>query len=260
MFRGITTGVIIGSFAVAAGVQAQDIDLGTVTQAKEYKTAYGETLKYRIYVSPGLKEGEKVPLVLLLHGAGERGDNNVAQMTHGVKGIISYAQKNNQPLILVAPQCPAGMQWVNVPWGADSHVMPEFPSYPLKLALELCQQIADTMPVDKKRIYITGISMGGYGTWDAIQRKPDYFAAAMPVCGGGDAQFGKALAKLPIWIFHGDKDGVVKTQRSRMMVEAIKNAGGNPNYTECKGVGHDAWNPAYSDQQALAWLFAQKKD
>ena len=101
--------------------------------------------------------------------------------------------------------------------------------------------------------------MGGFGTWDIIQRLPDLFAAAIPVCGGGDAAQAEKIKDIPIWAFHGDKDTVVKTVRSRDMIAAIKKAGGNPQYTEYKGVAHDSWTQTYSDKNVLRWLFMQKK-
>ena len=256
--KGITKWFGLCGLFMAAGVYAQNLE--GITEAKDYTTPFGESLKYRLYKSPDIKEGEPCPLIILLHGAGERGNNNISQMTHGVKDIIAYGQAKHQPFILIAPQCPVNMQWVNTPWGDPSHVMPEFPSLPMKLALELCEQAASTLPVDTKRIYIMGLSMGGYGTWDAIQRKPSFFAAAMPVCGGGDTHCAAALKDMPIWIFHGDSDGVVKTQRSRDMVAALKSAGGDPKYTELKGTGHNAWTAAYSNTEALDWLFSQKRN
>ena len=239
-------------------VEAQEIDPATAMQAKEFKTPFGESLKYRIYQPDPMVPGTKYPLVLFFHGAGERGDDNAKQLTHGVKQILALASKS--PFILIAPQCPNVMQWVNTPWAADSHVMPEFPSLPMKLALELCETVANTMPVDKSRIYVTGLSMGGFGTWDAIQRKPEFFAAAMPVCGGGDAAFADKIKKVPIWAFHGGKDQAVKVERSRMMIEALKKAGAAPKYTEYPEDGHGIWGKAYGgDGAGLRWLFEQKK-
>jgi predicted peptidase len=101
--------------------------------------------------------------------------------------------------------------------------------------------------------------MGGFGTWDAIQRRPDFFAAAMPVCGGGDTAEGAKLTKLPIWAFHGDKDSVVQTRRTRDMIEAIRKAGGSPKMTIYPGVDHDSWSATYSSPETLDWLFRQKK-
>ena len=223
-----------------------------------FKTPFGEQLPFQIYI-PEIKEGDKVPVVLLLHGAGERGNDNKKQTAHGFKAIIEYGKAKNNPAIIIAPQCPNGMQWVNVKWNTKSHSMPEFPSTPLRLALELLDSKVKSMPVDQNRIYITGLSMGGYGTWDAICRKPDYFAAALPLCGGADTKQASKLTKLPIWTVHGDKDGAIPVSRSRDMVKALKEAGANITYTEHPGAGHNIWTATYSDSKVLDWLFSQKK-
>jgi predicted peptidase len=101
--------------------------------------------------------------------------------------------------------------------------------------------------------------MGGYGTWDLAARRPELFAAAVPICGGGDVKMADKLAKVPIWVFHGDKDGAVPVERSREMIAAIEKAGGKPKYTEYKGVGHDSWTATYRDPKVIAWLFEQKR-
>jgi predicted peptidase len=129
----------------------------------------------------------------------------------------------------------------------------------MRMAMELLDEIIESQPVDRKRIYVTGLSMGGFGTWDIIQRQPKVFAAAMPVCGGGDPAFAKKLKKLSLWAFHGDSDTVVKTQRSRDMIDAIRKKGGNPLYTEYKNTKHNAWEPTYSDNTVLNWLFEQRR-
>lgn len=216
-------------------------------------------LNYRIYVPSDLKPGEKVPLVLFFHGAGERGDNNIRQLHHAVPGLFSYVKKNAIPAIIVAPQCPSGMQWVNVPWGGLSHTMPAEPSKPMHAAMALLQDCLKTLPVDDTRVYVSGISMGGFGAWDIVQREPGLFAAALPVCGGGDTAEAAKLKDLPIWTFHGDQDQTVKVIRSRDMVEAVKSAGGNPKYTEYAGVAHNSWTQTFANAEVLQWLFAQKK-
>jgi predicted peptidase len=130
----------------------------------------------------------------------------------------------------------------------------------MRLLLELIPALRKEYGIDPKRIYVTGLSMGGFGTWDLIARKPDWFAAAAPVCGGADEATAATISKIPVWAFHGDQDGAVKPSRSRNMVEALKKAGGEPKYTEYKGVGHDSWNPAYKDPELMKWLFRQKRD
>ena len=131
----------------------------------------------------------------------------------------------------------------------------------MKMAFEaLDAYVADIKnQVDPNRIYVMGLSMGGYGTWDAIQRRPNFFAAAVPICGGGDKQLGKKIARLPIWAWHGDKDSVIKPSRSKDMIEAIKKAGGNPKYSEIKGRGHNSWTDAWNSKEMWEWLYSQKR-
>jgi predicted peptidase len=228
-------------------------------EAKTFQDG-GFALPYRIYLPPDLKPGEKVPLVLFFHGAGERGSDNVLQLHHGIPSLLDYVRKTGTPALIIAPQCPVGMQWVNVPWGGDSHDMPKEPSKPMHAALELLQQSIRDLPADPQRIYVTGISMGGFGTWDLIQREPGLFAAALPICGGGDTDKASKLKNLPIWAFHGDQDTTVKTQRSRDMVEAVKKKGSTViQYTEYPGVAHNSWTQTYANDEVLKWLFEQRK-
>lgn len=233
-----------------------------VTNAFEAKTFQdGDfALNYRIHVPQNLKPDEKVPLILFLHGAGERGTDNIRQLHHGAPALLAYTLKKNIPAIILVPQCPPGMQWVNVPWGGDAHTMPETPSRPLQAAIALLTQSLAELPVDLARVYVTGISMGGFGTWDLLQRKPELFAAGIPICGGGDTAQAPKLKSTPIWAFHGDLDTSVKTQRSRDMSEAIKQSGGSLiQYTEYPGVAHNSWTRTYANDEVLDWLFSQKK-
>ncbi len=225
---------------------------------KTFQSADGETLLYRIHVPENLPAGKKVPLVLFLHGAGERGEDNLAQLKHGVTDLIRFSLTNGDAIVL-APQCPAGMQWVNTNWSAPSHLMPSMPSTPMKLTLLLLQETMAKLPVDPSRVYVTGISMGGYGTWDIIQRKPDLFAAAIPICGGADTTRARTIKDLPLWVFHGDKDGAVPVSRSRDMVKALQDCGAKVQYREYPNAGHDVWTRTYSDKAVLTWLFAQRK-
>ena len=127
------------------------------------------------------------------------------------------------------------------------------------MTLLLIETLLKEQPIDPKRIYITGLSMGGYGTWDLMVRRPELFAAAAPVCGGADEATAEKIKHIPVWAFHGAKDTAVKPQRSRNMIEALKKAGASPKYTEYADVGHDSWNPAYKDPEFYKWLFAQSK-
>ena len=223
-----------------------------------YETPFGERLQYRFH-APVAQPGKAYPLLLLLHGAGERGDDNQKQLIHGAGPIMDHAAQRGIEFFFVVPQCPAGLQWVNASWSATAHTMPEFPSTPMRLAIELLQRLIGDLPVDRDRVYVTGISMGGYVAWDLIQRKAELFAAAVPVCGGGDVAMAPRLTKLPIWAFHGDRDTVVPTVRSRAMVDAVRAHGGTIQYREYPGVEHNSWTPTYADPQVLDWIFSQKR-
>lgn len=198
-------------------------------------------LPYRRFAPAGLDAGARAPLVLFLHGAGERGDDNRAQLRHGVREFVEPARQAARPCFVVAPQCPAGVWW------------------DVDLLLELASTLAAEPGVDPDRVYVTGLSMGGYATWRMIARRPDLFAAAIPICGGGEPAAAAVLRDLPIWAFHGDADRVVPRDLSRSMVDAIRKAGGVAKYTEYPGVGHDSWTATYDDDDVHAWLFEQRR-
>jgi predicted peptidase len=213
-------------------------------------------LPYRLLTPAAVEEKKTYPLVVFLHGAGERGGDNEAQLVHGVADFARASTRRKHPCFLIAPQCPAKKRWVEVDWTAASHAMPKEPSEPARLVLELVEKLCDELPIDRKRIYLTGLSMGGYATWDLLCRRPDLFAAGLPVCGGGDEAKADRLVNVPIWAFHGEKDPAVKVERSRGMIAAVKKAGGKPRYTEYAGVAHDSWTRTYRDAAVLDWLFA----
>jgi predicted peptidase len=226
--------------------------------AKEQFRSGDNVLPYRL-MSPGNpKPGQKYPLVIFLHGAGERGNDNNVQLVHGVKEFANAQAREKFPCFLIAPQCPTGKRWVEVDWSAKQHDMPPKPSEPLNWLLALLEQMKKEKPIDTDRIYVTGLSMGGYGTWDLLSRHAEMFAAAVPVCGGGDDAKASVMKGVPIWVFHGAKDTAVIPERSRNMVAAVKKAEGNIKYTEYPEVGHDSWNKAYADPELLPWMFGQK--
>lgn len=227
-------------------------------EARTYQGADGKSLPY-LMLRPAdyhADQGKKYPLLVFLHGAGERGNNNGPQVKLG-RGFFLAAAKHG--CFVVAPQCPVKARWVEVDWGAKSHVMPEQPSVPMGLLLELLPKFMSEFAIDPDRVYVMGLSMGGYGTWDIIQRKPEMFAAAVPICGGGDVTKADRLTKLPIWAVHGGRDNVVPVSRSRDMIAAIRKAGGEPKYTEAPTVRHDAWNIAFGDPEIAKWLYAQRR-
>jgi predicted peptidase len=222
-----------------------------------YKDASGKELPYRLLRPAKVEDGQRYPLVIFLHGAGERGTDNEKQLVHGVPQFVANREK--YPCFLIAPQCPGPQKWVEVDWGAATHTQPKEPGDAGRQVLELIEKSLKELPVDPKRVYLTGLSMGGYGTWDLAARKPDWFAAVAPVCGGADEATAPKIKNLPTWVFHGAKDTAVKPERSRNMVAALKKAGGSPKYTEYPTVGHNSWDNAYSDPAFYEWLLAQKK-
>jgi predicted peptidase len=226
-------------------------------EKKTYTDAKGKTLPYRLMVPESVEAGKKYPLVVFLHGAGERGTNNEAQLVHGIKDFSSAEHRQKYPCFLIAPQCPEKEKWGD--WTVNAGLSKE-PTEPSRLVMELVDTLIKDQPIDTKRIYITGLSMGGFGTWDLISRYPDKFAAAVPICGGGDPRQAEKIARIPIWCFHGTKDNAVKVERSRDMIEAIKKAGGKPKYTEYPDEGHASWVPAYKDEEMFKWLFDQKRE
>ena len=217
----------------------------------------GDSLLYRLMRPLNNDESQKYALVLFLHGAGERGNDNSLQLTNGVNNFASNLNRKLFPCYVVVPQCEKGYRWVETDWKLPSHTMPDTPSVYLNYTIKLIDSLIKNLNIDPKRIYITGISMGGFGTWDAISRWPKKFAAAVPVCGGADTSKAGIIKDIPIWAFHGEKDQVVLTSRSRNMIQALKKAGGNPKYTEYPELGHNIWGKVYTNQDLLIWLFSQ---
>jgi predicted peptidase len=187
------------------------------------------------------KSGEKFPLVLFLHGAGERGNNLDLVKAHGPPKLVE--QGKSFPFILASPQCPEDL-W----WDADE-------------LLHLVEDLEKNYRVDPARIYVTGLSMGGYGTWDLATKYPGKFAAIAPICGGGKAWLAaRKLQHLPIWVFHGSKDQAVPFAESQEMVEALKKKGNTQiKFTVYPDAGHDSWTESYNNQDLYSWLLAHRK-
>jgi predicted peptidase len=227
-------------------------------QSGGYKDAAGKTLPYRLLTPRGYATSTAAhPLLIFLHGAGERGNDNAAQLSHGKEFMRRAAQDHG--CFVLAPQCPPDLLWAGHHWEDKEHGLTDKPSEPMRLLLETVAQLSKTYRIDPDRLYIMGLSMGGFGVWDAIQRHPDLFAAAVPICSGGDETKTARLAKLPIWAFHGERDSVVPVRRSRDMIAAIQSHDGKPRYTEYPGVDHGSWVPAFNEPELLPWLIRQKR-
>ncbi len=197
------------------------------------------TMKYLIYLPKDYDQKDSWPLMLFLHGAGERGDNLNRVKQHGPPKLIDAGKQF--PFILVSPQCPTGQSWE-----------------PFKLTA-LLDEITEKYKVDQDRIYLTGLSMGGFGTWALAAHTPNRFAAIVPICGGGDPSRVRRIVRIPTWVFHGGKDPTVPIENSKKMVEALKKAGGDPKFTIYPDAGHDSWTQAYNTPELYEWLLAQKR-
>ena len=220
----------------------------------------GDTLNYRM-LFPDADTMRKYPLVIFLHGAGERGNDNDAQLKWGVMNFATDEMMKMHPAFVIAPQCPTGLTWSNFSRTNNNRLMTlqPNPSKPMELVIALIQQVIKKAPIDTNRIYITGLSMGGFGTFDAIERYPNLFAAAMPVCGGGDTSKAASIAHIPMWIYHGSEDPAVNPYNSVDMVYALMKAGAHPGFTVVPETGHFSWIAAYSDELAIEWLFRQRR-
>ncbi|MEI6033043.1 MAG: Gfo/Idh/MocA family oxidoreductase [Verrucomicrobiae bacterium] len=220
-------------------------------QTGVYDMGGGRKLPYRLFAPANLAPGAKCPLVVFFHGAGERGCDNAHQLDLQTAPMVFAGNEvqSGHPCYVLAPQCPADQQWVDMPWGDTSGKQPESPTWPMAAAWELVKNLVKThAAIDGSHVVATGFSMGAFGVFDAMIRWPEMFARGMAVCGGGDESTVAPLAGKPLWVFHSEDDQVVPVARSRNMVAAIRAAGGTPSYTEypaSMGLLHLSWNEAF---------------
>lgn len=203
-------------------------------------------LNYQLWGSPKLDATKRYPLVIWLHGSGQSGSDNESQLGGAPKVWVNEANLDSNPCFLLAPQCPSA----DIGWKEQV----------ASNLLALIADLSDHLPIDETRLYLTGSSMGGFGTFNIAAKFPGVFAACVPLCGGGDVKNAEILKSTPFWVFHGDKDDMVPVERSRAIVEAVKKAGGElMNYTELAGEGHGITGVVYPREDLHTWLFKQKK-
>lgn len=236
-----------------------------------FKAKGGHELPYRIlypkgYAEASGKQKQKYPLVVVLHGAGERGSDNEKQLTHGGKLFLQERNRTDFPAVVIFPQCPTDSYWSSVKIDRNKSPLDlQFDyhrpmTWPLKAVRSLVKKLARDKRIDKSRLYITGLSMGGMGTFELIARYPKVFAAAAPVCGGGDTTYCEKFAKrVPVWVFHGDKDNVVAPRHSREMVAKLQSLGADVQYSEYLDVQHNSWDNAFAEPDFMSWLFGHRK-
>ena len=202
------------------------------------------SLRYLLYLPKGYgeKKEQKWPLILFLHGAGERGDDLEVVKKHGPPKLIE--QGKEFPFIIVSPQCPIQTWWTEV----------------LDPLVALLDDVQSRYAVDPDRVYVTGLSMGGFGTWALACRHPERFAAIAPICGGGDWFLAERLKNVPVWVFHGAKDPVVPLRESTDMVEALKRVGGNVQLTVYPEAQHDSWTETYNNPKLYEWFLSHRRN
>lgn len=209
------------------------------TQSEEsYELADGKEIDFLLYLPKGYEQQAKWPLVLFLHGAGERGDDLSLVKKHGPPKLIENGKEF--PFIVVSPQCPKETWWVT------------------EDVVALMKHIMQIHNVDKERVYITGLSMGGRGTWQVAGAMSDEVAAIAPICGPSDVAVVEKIAHLPIWVFHGAKDSVVKISHSEDMVKLLKEKGNEPKFTIYPEANHDSWTETYNNEELYEWLLSHK--
>ena len=249
--------------ALMAGnlLQAQEILPDTSLFGAHRHIEDDDTLPYRLYRSMKADTmTETMPLVIFLHGAGERGNDNYMQLKHCIRFFLDDTVTGRYPFLLMAPQCPNEKRWVNTDWSLPEHTMDSVPTTELQGVMTVLDSLIACDAVDSTRVYICGISMGGFGTWDALQRWPEKFVAAISICGGGDPAYADAMKDIPVYIFHGLQDGVVMPSRSVQMFDALRDAGNEEVILETyPDLGHECWDEAFSTEGLFGWMFGKRK-
>jgi predicted peptidase len=236
----LLTLILAGCTGVADKTTTQPTSAGQYEQKLEKQLTV--KLDYLLFLPEGYgKEEKKWPLILFLHGAGERGEDLEKVKLHGPPKMVE--KQKDFPFIVLSPQCPKDQWW---PHNVD----------PL---ITLLDDVISHYNVDPKRVYLTGLSMGGFGAWNLGCAYPERFAAIAPICGGGQPYLAKRLKNVPVWAFHGAKDKVIPPKRSQEMVEQIKKIGGEARLTVYPKAGHNAWTATYSNPELYKWFLSHEK-
>jgi beta-glucosidase-like glycosyl hydrolase/poly(3-hydroxybutyrate) depolymerase len=254
--------LLLSLLPIFTGAQDTTVKTGEYLYKTYEKGA--DVLNYRILFPPGFDEGKKYPLLLFLHGSGERGDDNEKQLTHGSQLFLDSIEK--YPAIVVFPQCPQTDYWANL--YRPDEIVPERkfyffyqsdPNPAMKLVMALMEDMLEKPYIDNDRFYVSGLSMGGLGTFELSYRMQDKLAAALPICGGGDVRRADEMTRVAYWVFHGVKDDVVNPSYSVEMVKAIQRAGGSAKISLYWDANHNSWDPAFAEEDFLNWMFSKKR-
>ncbi|RAJ87822.1 phospholipase/carboxylesterase [Chitinophaga dinghuensis] len=255
--------LLLSVFAIQTQAQKADSPF-----SYESYTRNGDTLRYRMMKPLHHDIHKKYPLIIFLHGVGERGNDNKAQLKHGGSWLGNDSLREAFPAYVIFPQLPVPETWAPMKVTYDSTTKkyafdfpPDAPpTKPTALLKSLIDSLNATGNIDTKRVYIGGLSLGGMGTFYMITHYPQLFAAAFPICGGGDVNAaGNFAGKVPVWIFHGGADPIVPVTASRAYAEKLKSLGAEYKYTEYAGVEHNSWDKVFVQPGVLEWLFKHKK-
>ncbi|MEH6681111.1 MAG: hypothetical protein V7724_11220 [Sediminicola sp.] len=227
-------------------------ELAQPFEGRSYVNSQGTTMPYRLLKPIDYDPEKEYPLVICLHHGGGHGTDNALQIesSPGAQMLSANENRRKYPAFILVPQCPPGFTWGGIP---------DRPKVDT-LVFGIIDALEKEFNIDQKRRYVMGVSMGGYGSWHFICSRPQLFAAAIPICGGGDPERAQKIVDIPIWAFHGENDISVPVGLSRDMIDAIGREGGNPGYIEFSGAGHDIWPQVSNIPQLLDWLFSQKRN
>jgi len=244
------------------GVKAQDLSLFQ----KFYLAQGGDTLPYRVLFPVDYNPSLKYPVIFFLHGSGERGRDNEKQLVHGASLFLNEDVRRRFPAFVIFPQCAESGYWSNVLHVSDTarkrtfYFLPDGPeTRDLQLFQALSHYILNKWPIDKRRVYIGGLSMGGMGTFEIVRRDPEFYAAAFAICGGADPATAPALKKTHWWLFHGLKDNVVDPSFSKAMYAALKRSGADVRINLYPNDNHNSWDHAFAEPELLPWLFSKSR-
>ncbi|MBN1647247.1 MAG: dienelactone hydrolase family protein [Spirochaetales bacterium] len=212
------------------------------------------TLPFRFFIPENTDPNAAYPLLVYFHGAGEMGTDNVLQLNPFPREFIMGENLEKYKCYIMAPQCSPDNRWIDFSGGFAAKI-----SNSMAMTIDVIEGLLDFYNIDKGRIYVTGISLGGMATFDLAGRRPDLVAAALPVCGIADPAKIENLKKVPLWIFHGGSDETVPVEYSRSIVRVLTEAGFPPRYSEYPGVGHISWPNAYAEPEFWSWMFSRHK-
>ena len=252
--------LVIIIFFSAVNLNAQNLKLFE----KEIFVYQNDTLNYRILKPLDYDQNQQYPVHLFLHGAGERGSDNTSQLTYVDHLFLKKENREHYKSWVILPQCPTNDRWPSLSsdneWNNNFDNKTTIPNKSLMLVMELMDRFVEKKQVNKQKVYVSGLSMGGMGTFEILYRRPDMFAAATPICGNGIAAYAKRYAnKVSVWIFHGSDDKVVQPKHSLKIAKAIIASGGSPKMTLYENVGHDSWNNAFAEPNFLKWIHSKSK-